>query len=1180
MFYGLKQFNLPEIEEKVLKFWEENKIFEKSLKQNKKNKKFVFFEGPPTANGRPGIHHILSRSFKDIILRYKTMQGFFVPRRAGWDTHGLPVEIEIEKKLGLKSKKEIENFGIAAFNNECKKSVWEYQDEWEKMTQRIGFWLDLKNPYVTYEKSYMETLWWILSQAYQKKLLYNSYKVVPWCTRCGTALSSHELALGYKTTQDDSVYVKFKLLEGQKIKNDLIDNQTYVLSWTTTPWTLPGNVALAINPNINYLVVKRENTAEKFLVAQDVFFKKTDQVNNQRFAKDGVWLGLWEVLKEFKGEDLVGLKYEPLFQIASLESEKSYKIYPASFVNTEDGTGVVHTAVMYGDDDYQLGKEIGLPFHHTVNEKGIFEEEVQELKGNYVKDNATTEKIISILKERNFLFGEEKYEHEYPFCWRCGTPLLYYARQSWFIKMTALKQKLLASNRKINWIPETIKEGRFGEWLREIKDWAISRERYWGTPLPIWVCKKCGKEKIIGSIKELEKNLPSSTNHYIFLRHGEALSNIENFLCSFPEKKKAPLTLKGRKEIEKVAKFLKKEKIDISFSSDLLRTQETSKIIAQELQIEVVYDQRLREVNFGNLNGQDTSFYHHFVPTFEEKFIREIPGGENLNQVRQRLYDFILSIEKQYQNKKILIVSHEYPIWLLWSIFQGFDQKETISAKVKRKMDFIRTGDLIRNVKFINAPRNLLGEIDLHKPYVDEVLFKCSCGGVFKRVPEVIDVWFDSGAMPFAQAHFPFQKKIDYPADYIVEGVDQTRGWFYTLLAIATLLGYQAPYKNVISLGLVLDKNGQKMSKSKGNIVNPWEMIQKYGADVVRWYFYTINPPGEPKRFDEADLENILRQFVLLLYNSYVFYETYALKNLPSLNPKNLKNILDKWIYIRLLTTKKEVEDLLEKYEIGKAGKAIEELVNDLSKWYIRRSRRRFQKPENKNDYKEASQTLQFVLLEISKMLAPFMPFFAEALFKSLVSGKNKSVHLEKWSKSYYSFAALEAKNILSEMKTIQEIASSVLSKRVALGIKVRQPLKSLTLSFDMGNKLKKYRDEVFNVLKEEINVKEIKIDKNLKEEFVLDTNITIELKTEGILREVIRNIQGLRQDAKLKPKEKALLYLHTTSSELKDLLLQNEKFLKKEVNVSQIIFNQTQKFTVELATKINGVDLWMAIQV
>jgi len=1180
MFYGLKQFNLPEIEEKVLKFWEENKIFEKSLKQNKKNKKFVFFEGPPTANGRPGIHHILSRSFKDIILRYKTMRGFFVPRRAGWDTHGLPVEIEIEKKLGLKSKKEIENFGIAAFNRECKKSVWEYQDEWEKITKRIGFWLDLKNPYITYEKSYMETLWWILSQAYRKKLLYNSYKVVPWCTRCGTALSSHELALGYKTVQDDSVYVKFKLLEGQKIKNDLIDNQTYILSWTTTPWTLPGNVALAINSKINYLVVKRINETEKFLVAQDVFFKKTKEINNQRFAKDGVWSGTWEVLKEFKGEDLISLKYEPLFQIASLESEKSYKIYPASFVNTEDGTGVVHTAVMYGDDDYQLGKEVGLPFHHTVDEKGIFEEEVKELKGSYVKDNTTTEKIIKILKERNFLFGEEKYEHEYPFCWRCGTPLLYYARQSWFIKMTALKQKLIASNKTINWIPETIKEGRFGEWLREIKDWAISRERYWGTPLPIWVCKKCGKEKIVGSIKELEKHLPPSTNHYIFLRHGEALSNIENFLCSFPEKKKSPLTLKGRREIEQVAKILKKEKIDIVFSSDLLRTQETSNIIAQKLQVEVVYDQRLREVNFGNFNGENTSFYHNFAPTFEEKFNKEIPNGESLNQARQRLYDFILSIENQYQHKKILIVSHEYPIWLLWSILQGFDQKETIDAKIRKKGDFIRTGSLIRKVKFINAPRNLMGEIDLHKPYVDEVLLKCSCGGALKRVPEVIDVWFDSGAMPFAQAHYPFQKNLDYPADYIVEGVDQTRGWFYTLLAIATLLGYRAPYKNVISLGLVLDKNGQKMSKSKGNVVNPWEMIQKYGADVVRWYFYTVNPPGEPKRFDESDLGNILRQFVLLLYNSYVFYNTYALKSLSQFNPKKLKNILDKWIYIRLFTTQKEVSGLLEKYEIGRAGKVIEELVNDLSKWYIRRSRRRFQKPESKNDYQEASQTLQFVLLEISKMLAPFTPFFAEALFKSLVSEKNKSVHLEKWSKSYYSFTPSEIKVILNGMEVIQTIASEVLAKRSALGIKVRQPLKALTLSSAVSSKIKKYQQEFFDILREEINVKEIKVNKNLKETFLLDTEITPELKVEGILREVVRNIQGLRQDAKLKPKEKAVLYLYTTSTELKNLLLQNEKFLRKEVNVSQIVFNQSKKFTIELSTKIDQDNLWIALQV
>jgi len=1165
MLKNLDQFKLPDIENKVLKFWEEKNIFAKSLKKTRNNKKFVFFEGPPTANGRPGIHHILSRAFKDVILRYKTMMGFFVPRKAGWDTHGLPVEIEVEKKLGLRSKKDIEKFGIAAFNKKCKESVWEYKDEWEKMTKRIGFWLDLNNAYITYEKNYIETIWWILKEIWEKKLLYNSYKIVPWCVRCGTALSSHEISLGYKTTIDNSIFFKIRLRPNQNIGKFSVGENVYILSWTTTPWTLPGNVALAVGEKINYVLIKLKD--EFYILAKE------------RLSALG-WSEI-EIVKEFLGKDLVGLSYDPLFEVKPLASENSYKIFSADFVNTSDGTGVVHTAVMYGEDDYELGKKVGLPMLHTVDERGFFKEETGFLKGMYVKDQKTEDAIFDYLKSKNLFLKVEKYEHEYPFCWRCSTPLLYYARNSWFIKMSALKGRLIKVNEEVNWMPESIKYGRFGEWLKDLKDWAISRERYWGAPLPVWVCHSCGKKEIVGSIKELSLKLQPSRNNYILLRHGEALSNKENFLSSYPEVKESPLTLRGVVQAEKAARMLKKEKIDLIFASDILRSKETAEIVGKKLNVEVVFDERLREINFGILNGKQNEEYHKYLPTYFQKFENSPPQGESLNDARRRIFSFIEDLEKTYSNKRILIVGHEYPLWLFYSIAKGFDFKETVKLKESVVGDFLKNGEILKNVKFEKAPRNLDGEIDLHKPYVDEVTFKCFCGGNMERVREVIDVWFDSGAMPFAQNHYPFSKKLDYPADYIAEGIDQTRGWFYTLMAIAVLLSKKAPYKNVISLGLVLDKYGQKMSKSKGNIVNPWEVIEKYGADIVRWYFFTVNSPGEPKRFDESELQNILRQFVLLIYNSFVFYNTYGRRvNKVS----KLSNILDEWIYYRLLETKKAVIHFMDEYNIMNAGKVIEEFVNDISKWYIRRSRRRFQKRENDKDYEEASFTLYHILLELSKMLAPFMPFFAEALYKSLFKNKNSSVHLEELKQipSYLKFKNLKNnKRVINAMSKIRDLAGMVLRKRAEFGIKVRQPLSCLTLSSKAVGGIKYRRGDFLKILMDEVNVKEIKI-KDIDEDFILDTEITPELKEEGILREIVRVIQDLRQDAGLIPSKKVSVYINAGEN-MKRLILRNSEFLKSEINLGNIVLGERVKnkgkIILEAETKIEGETLKVYLQ-
>ena len=1033
MLRNLKQFNLPEIEEGVIKFWKESSIFEKTLKLREKSNVFKFFEGPPTANGLPHMGHAEGRIFKDVIPRYKTMRGFLVRRKAGWDTHGLPVELEVEKQLGLKSKKDIEKYGIAEFNKKCKESVWKYKNEWERFTERIGFWLDMKDPYVTYHAPYVESLWWIISQFARRKLLYKGFKIVNWCTRCGTGLSSHEMAQGYKEVKDNSVYIKFRVNKGQKIgANFVSDDNTYILSWTTTPWTLPGNVALAVGKNIEYSIIEL-NGSNLILATERI----SPVIKNEFKTKEKI-----------SGSNLIGVSYEPLFKLPKLRNDNSYKVYEANFVTTTDGTGVVHTAVMYGEDDYKLGIKVGLPEIHTVTEEGKFIKEVPGLEGLYVKAKETEKLIIEHLTRNNNFFASDVYTHEYPHCWRCDTPLLYYARSSWFVAMSKVKNSLIANNKKINWVPEYIKEGRFGEWLKEIKDWNFSRERYWGTPLPIWECIKCKRQEFIGSFDELHKKSSGANNQYWAMRHGQAETQLLNIIDSSAEDK-YHLTDKGRKQVEKSAKELtkifKKEKLDFIISSDILRTKETSEIVSKALGVKVIFDKRMREINVGVFSGGPDKNYHNSFPTLEEKFENKPERGESLRDLRTRLWELLQELESKHKNKKILLIGHDYPLWMLWHIAFGCPEAEAIEEKKERKGDFFKLAGFEELVYKI-MPRNETGEIDPHRPYIDEIILPCSkClaspdlakrdGGKMLRVKELADVWFDSGSMPLAQFHYPFDKSLvkekdeeklklkniqryaEFPADYISEGIDQTRGWFYTLLAVSTALGIvEPPYKNVITLGLVLDKNGQKMSKSKGNVVSPADMINKYGADVVRWYFYTINQPADLKRFDELDLGKILRKFILISYNSFIFFNTYAKKNTRAqLNKIKAKNILDKWVLMKLNKVIVETTDSLEKYDVVSAAKGIELFIDDLSRWYIRRSRTRLQKPEGDSDYKLASDALYVCLYELSKLLAPFAPFFAEALFQSLNNelgimnnGRNKShnskfiirnsVHLQDWT--------------------------------------------------------------------------------------------------------------------------------------------------------------------------------------
>lgn len=915
------KMKFPQMEEEILKFWEENKIFEKSVQKEALKGDFIFYEGPPTANGVPGLHHVLARAFKDIIPRYKTMKGFRVERKAGWDTHGLPVEIQVEKELGIHQKAEIENIipgnpkeSIIEFNKKCKESVWKFKDMWEKLTRRMGYWVDMEHPYVTYENKYIESVWWVISQIAKLKtpkgepVLYQGHKVVPYCYRCGTALSSHEVAQGYQKVKDNSVYVKFKAKPNPERG---IDENTYFLVWTTTPWTLPGNVALAVNKNLDYVYAK---------VGEETLIVGKGNIESVNGGND------YESIKEVKGKELLNLEYEPLYETNNTD-KKAYYVIDGDYVSSEDGTGIVHIAPAFGEDDARVGQENNLPTLLTVDLEGKISADVPG-KGIPVKKKnaqnkyAVDDLIIEDLKKRELLFKEELYEHDYPFCWRCDTPLVYYAKPSWFVRMSAFREMLLKNNENINWIPGYIKEGRFGEWLKDAKDWAISRDRYWGTPLPIWKCAKCGEIKIVESQKELEK-----------------------------------------------------------------------------------------------LSG--------------------------------------------------------------------------------KKLD------------------------DLHKPYIDEVAFKCECGGEMKRELEVMDVWFDSGSMPTAQFHYPNNatkedaEKIEsgkfYPADYISEAIDQTRGWFYTLHAISTLLnqGEKVPtgyaYKNVICLGHVLDEKGKKMSKSKGNIVDPMEVMDKYGADMLRWMLYTINQPGLPKKFDLKKMNEIMNRVFRMLWNSYSFFVMYA--NIDKFEMPDKKdyqassNLLDKWILSELNVLIKNVDSKLESYDVYNAANLIEKFIDNLSNWYIRRSRKRFWKSENDTDKNSAYQTLYIVLVELSKLMAPFTPFIAEEIYKNLAG--NESVHLAEFPKADES---LIDEKLNEEMNQARNIVSEGLQLRAQAKIKVRQPLNELRI------KKQELRDELKEIIKEEVNVKNIEIIDI--ESIELDTEITEDLRLEGQAREIIRHIQEMRKEA------------------------------------------------------------------
>jgi len=939
-------------EKEILKFWEKNKIFEKSIEQRPKEKSYVFFDGPPFATGSPHYGHVLASLIKDVVPRYWTMKGFRVERRWGWDCHGLPVENLVEQGLGLKNKKDVEKIGIEKFNEACRNSVLRYVDEWKKVIPRIGRWVNMDNAYKTMDFDYMESIWWAFKQLWNKELVYKDYKSMHICPRCGTTLSNFEVTQGYKDVEDLSVTVKFKLKE----KKD-----TFILAWTTTPWTLPGNVALAIGKDINYVKIQIKN--EFYLLAKD----RLEVIKDE-----------YKIIEEIKGKGLIGLEYEPLFDYFSKRDDLKYKengwrIYDADFVSIEEGTGIVHIAPAFGEDDLNLGQLKKLPFVQHVDESGCFINEVTKWAGEEVKPKNNISKIdseiIISLEQKNRLFSKEKIIHSYPFCWRCDTPLLNYATSSWFVKVTSIKDKIIKNNEKINWVPEHIKHGRFGKWLEDIRDWSISRSRYWGTPLPIWECTStkddnvgsCHNIKVVGSVEELE----------------------------------------------------------------------------------------------------------------------------------------------ELSNKKIK---------------------------------------------------------DLHRPYIDEINFKCEkCGGLMKRIPEVFDCWFESGLMPYAQAHYPFENKKsfekNFPAQFVAEGIDQTRGWFYTLMVLSTALFDKPAFLNNIVNGIILTEDGQKMSKRLKNYPEPMKIIDKYGADAMR--FYLLNSPAikaDDLRFSETGVNETLKKVLMILWNVYTFYKLYAEEEKEELDINSVDNILDEWILSKLNSLNKEVTEGMNKYDLLKATRPIEKFISDLSTWYLRRSRERFKSNEKR---KEASQALKYVLFNLSQILAPFIPFFSEQIYQNLKNEKDlESVHLC----NYPEFnEKLIDKKLEQEMEEIREIASMVLAERAQVGIKVRQPLNELKIR---DCKLKG-KEELLGILKDEINIKEIVFNDKLEKEIEIDTEITKELKEEGMMRDCFRQIQIIRQKSGLFSSDEIVICFQGEDSII-ELLKKNEEQMKEGLRIKEIIWDKIEDFDLK----------------
>ena len=1156
-------------EEATVAFWKEKKLFEKSLAKSAPKGDCIFYDGPPFATGLPHYGHILGGTGKDAIARYKTMQGFRVPRKWGWDTHGLPIETIVEKSLGITSKKQIEEMGLDVFAREARSKVLGFVSDWKKTVDRTGRWVDFDGSYKTMDTSYIESVWWALGELHKKGLIYEADRILPYCPRCQTPLANAEIAMdnSYKDITDISAYVKIPLKDHK---------DTFFIAWTTTPWTLPGNTALAVNPELEYVKVAYEGGF--YFVGKDRFeavFKDKDV----------------QIVDEFKGNELVGMSYLPPFDYFThtdvAKNQNIWKVYPGDFVTAGTGTGVVHIAPSFGEDDANLAKKYSIPTIKHVLPDGTFAPEVTHFAGVHVKPKddhqAGDVEIIKYLAHNHLLFAKEKIIHSYPHCYRCETPLLYYGLPSWFINVQKFKPRILELNQTLTWIPDHLKDGRFTHILENAPDWNFSRNRFWASPLPIWKSSN-GKMMVVNSVDDLKKNTKKSGNKYFVMRHGKSEGNECQILANLPQSKYDLLCAEGKENTRKNAEFLKDKKIDLIISSDFTRTQETAAIVADVLGIPkeriLPPDARIREIKTGIFEEGPYDKYHAGLAQYTEGnwFEGSVPGGESLLDVQKRVGEFMYELDREHTGKNILIVTHSTPAWMFFRVAGLTTEDMDISYwfRTIHEDPFVGTfkkfsNAEIRALNFVPLPHDEKYSFDLHRPYIDAITLVDEVGNEYQRIPEVIDCWFESGSMPFAQDHYPFERpdwqNENFPADFVVEYIAQTRTWFYYTLLVSTILFDRAPFKNIVTTGNLNGTDGQKMSKSKGNYPDPWILMNKYGADALRIYLMSsVLMKGEDSNFVEKTVDDIYKKIILKLGNCLSFVDMYHVAKDVWQENEEPKNVLDQWILARLSQVIEETTKGFESYNLVEATKGFVQFVDDLSAWYLRRSRDRF-KSDDEGDLVSAGKTLVTVLKEFSKVLAPIAPFIAEDVYQKLrVERDLESVHLEDWPKSP---ALSSASSLISDMEYVRGIVSMGLEARSHANIKVRQPLQKLSVPV---NNLK---NEYLEIIQDELNVKEVVADEAVAEgSVVLDTEITDALRAEGNAREFMRAVQDLRKTTGLNPHDVIILHVATDTAG-KDLIQKFTKEISKTVGAKDVVFVLENKgfevsveglrFTIEL---------------